>query len=281
VFNLNVKVIALCRDYDKAKRRFEDFWDDPRFTIMCEDVANKLTINGDVHYIIHAASPASSQYYGIDPISVISPNVFGTKHLLELAREKNARGFLLFSSGDVCGNIDKKVIVESDSGYLDPADIRNCYSESKRMAENMCACWHYQYNVPTFIVRPEHTYGPTMDLENDRRVFAEFVSDIVNNRDVTVKSDGLAVRTFCYLGDATDGFFRVLLNGKPGETYNVGNKEGQMSKVVYHARTTSKTYLENSNKQRPMLSTVKLEALGYKCKTGVRDGFKRTIESFL
>ena len=97
------------------------------------------------------------------------------------------------------------------------------------MGENMCVAWCHQYGVPAMAVRLEHTYGPTMDLNNDRRVFAEFVADIVNRRDIVMKSDGLSERTFCYAADAMDGFLRVLLKGKAGETYNIGNMEAHSS----------------------------------------------------
>jgi len=294
---LNIKVIALGRNLDKAKARFIEFLKDPNFSIMSADVVKDIKIKGDVDYIIHAASPASSQFYGVNPIGVISPNIFGTKNLLELAREKGSEGFLLFSSGEVCGLLDKDAIEESDAGYSDPTDLRNCYGESKRMAENMCQCWYRQHKVPTLIVRPDHTYGPTMDLENDHRVFAEFVSDVVNGRNISMKSDGTPVRTFCYLSDATEGFFRVLLKGVPGESYNVSNNNCRISigdlaalvaslspgkdiKVIYSNRD-DKNYLENKHKIRPMLSTKKIEKLGFKCRFGVRDGFYRTIQSFL
>ncbi|MFA7653856.1 MAG: NAD-dependent epimerase/dehydratase family protein [Candidatus Magasanikbacteria bacterium] len=296
--HLNIKIIALCRNLDKARARFSDFLNSPLLQISDENILNKINISEDIHYIIHAASPASPQFYGIDPVGVILPNVFGTRNLLELAREKQSNGFLFFSSGEVSGTADKKVITESEGGYLDPTDIRNCYGESKRMGENMCKCWHHQYQVPTIVVRPEHTYGPTLDLNNDKRVFSEFVSDVVNNRDIKVKSDGRPVRTFCYISDATDGFFRALLKGKSGESYHVGNSAGQMSvgnlaellislfpekklKVIYEGRGQDDNYLENKNNIRPMLSTAKIEELGYRCKLSVRDGFYRTIQSFL
>ena len=295
---LNINVIALVRDYNKAKKRFCEYLDNLLFTIKCEDVINKIEIIGDVDYIIHAASPASSQYFGIDPIGVISPNIFGTKNLLELAKDKKSKGFLFFSSGEVCGTLNKKAITENDAGYLDPTEIRNCYGESKRMGENMCKSWHHQHKVPTVVVRPDHTYGPTMDLNNDKRVFAEFVSDVVNNRDIVVKSDGLSTRTFCYISDATDGFFRALLNGVPGESYNVSNNQGQISirdlaklivtlfpeknmKIVYSTREKNNNYIENKQKLRPVLSTDKIEQLGYKCKFDLNRGFYRTIKSFI
>ncbi len=80
------------------------------------------------------------------------------------------------------------------------------------MGETMCVSWCHQYNIPIKIVRPFHTYGPGMRLD-DGRVFADFVADIVNFRDIIMKSDGSAQRAFCYLADATVAFFTVLLKG--------------------------------------------------------------------
>ena len=293
---LNIRVVAMCRNIDKARGRFGDFLDHQLFSINCADICGEISVEGPVDYIIHAASPASSQFYGVDPVGVISPNVFGTRNLLELAREKKSTGFLFFSSGEVCGAVDKEWISEEDSGYLDPTDLRSCYGESKRMAENMCKCWNVQYNVPTFIVRPEHTYGPTMNLKNDCRVFSEFVSDIVNNRDIVIKSDGSPVRTFCYISDATEGFFRVLLQGVPGESYNVGNEQGRISigdladllvglfpekglKAVYEKRKKDNSYLEQSASIRPRMSIAKIQAIGYLCRYNLKEGFTRTIRS--
>lgn len=90
-------------------------------------------------YIIHAASPAGSQYYGTNPLGVIKPNILGTYNILEYARENRCGRILYFSTGDVYGKIDDevKIVTEDNYGYVDPTAVRNCYGESKRMAENM------------------------------------------------------------------------------------------------------------------------------------------------
>lgn len=294
----NVKVIAVCRDITKTKQKLIEFLGDPNLRIVKTDITRKINFNGRIDYVIHAASPASSQYYGVKPVEVIAPNVLGTNNLLVLAKEKKVKGFLFFSSGEASGAFfNKSSIKENNSGYLDPFDIRSCYGESKRMAENMCACWARQYRIPTYVVRPEHIYGPGMDLVNDKRVYSEFVSDIVNDRNITLNSDGKAVRTFCYLSDATEGFFRVLLKGKPGECYHVGNKKGRISikdlanklvvlfpekklKVVRVERKSGRSYLENKNKIRPTLSTGKIEKIGYRCRVGIGEGFRRSVRSY-
>ena len=112
---------------------------------------------------------------------------------------------------------DKIPTKEDYYGYIDPTDIRSCYAESKRMGENMCISWHKQYEVPAKIVRPFHTYGPCMNLD-DGRVFADFVSNIVNHENIIMKSNGKSIRAFCYVADPVAGFFTVLLNGQNGES---------------------------------------------------------------
>lgn len=163
------------------------------------------------------------------------------------------------------------------------------------MGETLCVSYHHQFNVPTKIVRPFHTYGPGMQL-NDGRVFADFVSDIVHNKDIIMKSDGSAIRAFCYLADAIVGFFIVLLQGENGEAYNVGNPYGEISikelantlinlfpekmlRVIEIQKTDDNSYLKsNINRNCPDIS--KIENLGWSPKYAVSEGFIRTILSY-
>lgn len=294
--NYNIKIVALVRNEIKLRERFGDYVDKSYFEVLIGDVSENIQYPGDIDYIIHGASPASSQYYDVNPVGVLMPNALGTYYTLELAREKNVSGYLYFSSGEIYGKLEKELIYEDDGGYLNPADVRSCYGEGKRVGETMCKCWQHQYGVATHMVRPCHTYGPTMDIVNDNRVFSEFVSNIVNDQDIIIKSDGLAKRIFCYIADATLGYFIVLLNGVPGEAYNVANEEGRCSirelaeilcglypEKNLHAsyQKREQSYLENQNKVHPLYSTEKLKSLGWKPHFSISDGFKRTVESFM
>jgi nucleoside-diphosphate-sugar epimerase len=207
-------------------------------------------------------------------------------------------GFLYFSSGEVYGQVDPSqiFITESAYGYVDPTDVRSCYAEGKRLGETMCVCWAHQYQVPAKIVRPFHTYGPGMRLD-DGRVFADFVADILNNRDIMMKSDGTAVRAFCYLADAIQGFFKVLLKGQIGQAYNVGNDKGEVSvlelaqilvslvpekklKVVKNIGMEAPGYIKSKiSRNCPDISKVR--RLGWEPTVSVVEGFRRTIRSYL
>ena len=291
-----MKIIGIVRDRKKAKASLPEILDREDFKLVVQDVSEPLEITGKINYIIHAASQASPKYYYKDPVGTLAPNVLGTYHLLQLARKKKVRGFLFISSGEVYGQVDPAHIPtkEGDYGYVDPINVRSCYAESKRMGENLCISFYHQYNIPVRIVRPFHTYGPGIKLD-DCRVFADFVSDIVHGRNIIMKSEGKAVRTFCYVSDAVSGLLTVLLNGKNGEAYNVSNDKGDISivdlahllvglfpekhlKVVRQSRNDP-GYMESPiDINRPDIS--KLKELGWAPKVSLEEGFRRTVRWF-
>lgn len=292
---LDVHITALVRSRENFENRFSHHLGNPNLTVLVQDVSTRINLTLPHHFIIHAASQASPKYYGIDPVGTLSANVLGTMQLLELARNHPVKSFLYFSSGEVYGETQRVPTRESDYGYIDPTSVRSCYAESKRMGENMCVSWHAQYQVPAKIVRPFHTYGPGMKLD-DGRVYADFVRDILENRSIAVKSTGTASRAFCYLADATAGFFTVLLKGENGVPYNVGNDQAEISvmdlanlltnlypekqlEVIKEYSPASKGYLQSSiTRNCPDISRI--NSLGWGPRTSLVEGFKRTIESY-
>lgn len=296
-FSTPTKIIGLVRNIDKASQRFRFYEKRKDLILIQADVNEPFVCKWPINFIIHAASQASPKYYGIDPVGTLLPNTIGTNNLLLLALKHPVESFLFFSSGEVYGEVDSDHIptCENDYGYVDPTNVRSCYGESKRMGETMCVAYNHQFNIPAKIVRPFHTYGPGMQLD-DGRVFADFVSDMVNDKDIIMKSDGSAIRAFCYLSDAIIGFFTVLLNGKNGEAYNVGNPNEGLSikelaytlislfpekklKVIEIQKTADNNYLK-SNTSRNCPDVSKIKNLGWTPYYSVQEGFKRTIQSY-
>lgn len=288
------KVIALVRNKLHAEKRFAKYLENDQFNIIVQDVSDEIMIGEKIDFIIHAASPASPKYYNIDPVGVILPNILGTKNTLELALKNNVEGYLYFSSGEVYGELtDGEIIDENKYGYLDPTSVRTCYAESKRMGENLCVSYGHQHNIPVKIVRPFHTYGPGMKLD-DGRVFADFVKNIVNNENIELNSDGSAVRSFCYLADATIGFFKVLLEGVNNNAYNVANPNQSITIKdlatilvnLFPEKNLKATFVEQDENylQSPIKGHIadisKLKYLNWEPKTTIEDGFKKTIRSY-
>lgn len=291
----NVNVIALIRDEKKARKKFGHFAKSKYLKFFKHDLSSPIKINGNIDYIIHGASYASPHHYITNPVAVSLPNVMGTYYLLELAKLKNVKNFLFFSSGAVYGNtVINTEITEKDYGYMDPLNVKSCYGESKRMGENICKCFQHQFGIPIKIVRPAHIYGPTMDIENDSRVFANFTNNIIKGQNIIMKSNGSVIRSFCYIADATVAFFKVLLDGGDGEAYNVGNSSAYISikklaKMFVSALPEKRLKViieekENNNRHKEkkvLMSFKKIESLGWKCAFSVKEGLKRTVESYL
>ena len=295
--SMNVRVIALVRNREKAKQRFRDYADDPHLSLLVQDVCNEVVVDDKIDFIIHAASQASPKYYKSDPVGTLSANVLGTINLIKLAQQHGVESFLYFSSGEVYGEVraEQMPVKEDQYGYVDPTQLRSCYAESKRMGENICVSWFHQYGVPARIVRPFHTYGPKMLLD-DGRVYADFVANILQGEDIAMKSDGSARRAFCYLSDATAGFFTVMLTGDCGTAYNVGNPDGEHSilelarivaglypanntKVLEMAPVTDSNYLKSAiTRNSPNVDRAGM--LGWRPVVSAAEGFKRTIESY-
>lgn len=296
--DFNVNIIALVRNTGKAAKRFGYLYESKNLKVYQHDLNSKINIKERVDFIIHGASYASPHYYTLYPVEVIKPNVIGTYNLLEFAREKTVKSFLLFSSGAVYGRpLEGEVVTEEYPGYINQLDVKSCYGESKRMAETLCICWSYQYGVPVKIVRPAHIYGPTMDIQNDSRVIASFVKDMVYNQNIIMTSDGSERRSFCYIADATVAFFKVLLDGKIREAYNIGNDSAYISikhlsdiimgcfagkglKVIIDMGNEEK-YNRASLKVKMLMSSKKVESLGWNCCFTLEEGIKRTVESFI
>lgn len=292
-----LKVVALVRDKQKAIDRLADLLEDPAFEILPWDLNTiGLPDIGDAHYVIHAASQASPRFYGTDPVGTLLPNTVGTASLLEaLRRCPDPQGFMFVSSSEVYGSVtDAGALQESQYGVVDPTAVRSCYAESKRAGESMCVAWHGQHRVPTYIVRPFHTYGPGLTPE-DGRVFADFAFNVLRDENIVMNTDGQARRAFCYATDAVAGFMTVMLKGQPAVPYNVANAAAELSvfelaellvglfpekglRVERRTVAQDKAYIP-STFNRLIPDTTRLESLGWKATVAPREGFKRLIEA--
>lgn len=292
----NIKILAFARNKQKTLTRFLAYLNRNDLLFFFQDIALSINVTHKINYIIHAASQASPKYYGVDPVGTLSANVLGTYHLLELAKLHKVEGFLYFSSGEVYGEVaaNKLPINENNYGYLDPMCVRSCYAESKRMGETLCISYAHQHQLHVTVARPFHIYGPGMSL-HDGRVYADFVADIFYNRDITLYGTGAAVRSFCYLADATLGFFTLLLKGEASQAYNLGNPDACLSvmelairlrnlfadkklKVIQKNRSSSAAYLE-SKLSVNIPDIKKIQALGWFSKVSIEEGFLRTMRS--
>lgn len=259
-----------------------------------------LSINFD--YIIHAASIASPILYRKFPIETINSNVQGLYNVLDYTVEKNntkrkVKGLLFFSSSEIYGDPTEGNIPtpETYRGNVSCTGPRACYDESKRFGETLCVNYSKVYNLPIKIARPFNNYGPGLKL-TDGRVIPDFAKDILANKDITLLSEGVPTRTFCYITDAIVGYIKILVKGKNGESYNIGVEEEEISMNdlakkmkeisvrlfkytgnVIMRKSEDQNYLTDSpNRRCPQISKAEKD-LGYNPQISLDEGLKNLL----
>ena len=204
-------------------------------SLIKKDVSKKFSLRKKLDIVVHAAGIASPFYYRKKPIETLDVAINGTKNCLEIAKKSNAK-FIFFSSSEIYGDPDKLNVPTKETyrGNVSSMGPRACYDESKRLGETLCYIYNNYYKLHTNIIRPFNIYGPGMG-QNDYRIFPNFISNILNNKELKIYGTGNQTRTYCYITDAVNGFLRVIYLGKSGEAYNIGNSKPEVSvKDIYN-----------------------------------------------
>jgi dTDP-glucose 4,6-dehydratase len=257
-----------------------------RFRFIRQDVTNHLFLPGEVDCVWHLASPASPVDYLEYPIQTLKVGSLGTHHALGLAREKGAR-FFLASTSECYGDPLVHPQREDYWGNVNPVGPRGCYDEAKRFAEALTMAYHRTHGIDTRIVRIFNTYGPRMRLR-DGRVVPNFISQALLGEALTIHGDGAQTRSFCFVDDLIDGFWR-LMQADYHQPVNIGNPNelsilafaekilaltGSRSTIERHPRP-----VDDPNVRRPDISLAR-SLLGWEPAVGLDDGLQRTIEFF-
>ena len=292
---IDLKLVALCRTKAKAEKTFKEFLDKSYFKLLLQDVCEPIQYNDTINFIFHLAGNASPHFINTDPVGIVKSNLLGTFNVLELAKEKNTSKVIFASTREVYGkNENENSLTETSFGTIDPMENRSCYPESKRAAETIFRSYFLQYGITFIILRIAHSYGPGMNLQSDGRVMADLMGNVIDRRNIVLKSKGEALRAFCYITDAVTGIFYAVLNGDAGEVYNLANETEEISirdlaellvnirkdkelKVVFDIPESNTGYC---NYKRVGLNTSKLINLGWQPKVCLKDGCQRTFKSF-
>jgi nucleoside-diphosphate-sugar epimerase len=108
-------IYAMGRNSQRAEQRFADYWQQPRFHFIRHDICQSLECTENFHYIIHAASNASPNFFQQSPVEVMKSNLDGLCHLVEYGLRHQMKRMVYISSGEVYGEGDGSVFTEESS----------------------------------------------------------------------------------------------------------------------------------------------------------------------
>ena len=189
------------------------------------DISHEFNLDFSPDFVFHMAadvpvSTASNSSKSFDS------TVNGTKNLLSfLSKKSNKIKLLLTSSGAVYGNQPATIShLEETFDFLEKIqNSENYYAKAKRISEQLIIDQaETQPNLEIITARCFAFSGPFLPL-NKNYAIGNFVNNLTQNTDILVLGNGQARRSYMYGADLAMWLVMLLIEGKSGETYNVGS----------------------------------------------------------
>ena len=308
----DLRIFALGRSVEKAKNRFWEYWEDPRFAFVQCDINDRESLErafaeagicesqdgsdqntaGTIDYVFHAASNTHPVAYANDPIGTVVTNIIGLDNLLLFAAEHGCRRFLFASSNEIYGENrgDAELFDEKYCGYIDCNTLRAGYPESKRAGEALCQAYIRQKGLDVVIPRFTRSFGPSL-LRTDTKALSQFIRKGVAREDIVLKSAGTQFFSYTYVCDAVSGLLYCLWKGTCGEAYNIADVSCDITlrdlartiadlvgtKVVFDLPDAVEA-AGFSKATKARLDSMKLQGLGWKAQFDMKTALGHTIE---
>eukprot|EP00796_Vickermania_ingenoplastis_P005838 gene5838-4163_t len=261
--------------HHEGNKNFRFVWHD-----VTAPFNDDITLGTKFDCIFHLACAASPVHYQNEPIQTTMTCVNGTYHALQLATAHGCP-ILIASTSEVYGDPMEHPQRESYWGNVHCNGIRSCYDEGKRCAESLCFDFYRRYGTKIRVVRIFNTYGPRMSF-NDGRIISNFLIQALRNDDITVFGTGEQTRSFQYVDDLVEGFWRFLAHPTETGPINMGNPRGKALELVPNCKSKI-TWLpcpqDDPKQRRPDNSKAKA-VLDWSPQINVHDGLNRTLEEF-
>ena len=173
-----------------------------------------------ISHVMHLAAESHVDRSITGPGDFIHTNVVGTFNLLEACRatwtdSSHSTRFHHVSTDEVYGSLGA-------TGYFTettPYAPNSPYSASKASSDMLVRAYHHTYGLNTVITNCSNNYGPYQFPE---KLIPVVIQSVLARKAVPVYGDGLNVRDWLYVRDHAEALWRVLNDGRPAETYNIG-----------------------------------------------------------
>ena len=235
-----------------------------------------------VDYIIHAAGYGQPGRFMDNPIKTIKINTSSTIELIK--NLKLSGSFLFISTSEVYSGLSRPPFKESEIGITNTDHPRACYIEGKRLGETICNEYR-KMGINVKSARLSLAYGPGTK-KYDKRVLNNFIEKALISGKIEMLDKGEAKRTYCYVTDAVELLWNILLSGKES-IYNVGGVSritiAELAKLIASLTNVKVTFpikpAKLSGAPKDVYSDLSKIKTEFKKKKfiNITDGLKRTV----
>ena len=133
---------------------------------------------------------------------------------------KYNKKIIFTSTSEVYGKLDKVPFKEDSDRFLgSPQTNRWCYSTSKSLVEHYINANAKENNLKFIIFRLFNVYGPGLK----GRVVDDFIEKSLTNKKILINGNGKQTRSFLYIDDCIDAFYKILKSKVNNKVFNVGS----------------------------------------------------------
>jgi dTDP-glucose 4,6-dehydratase len=244
--------------------------------ILDGPLVRKLCVDADM--VVHFAAETHVDRSIISAGDFAKTDVLGTQTMLEGALSAGHKLFFHISTDEIYGSREGGYFKETD-GYAPNSP----YSASKAGAELMVRAYEKTYGLNAIITRSSNNYGPNQHPE---KFIPRAITNLLRGRQVPIYGTGKNVRDWIYVRDNCEAIMLLLKKGVPG-AYNIGNMDGkenigiakELVKLTGRDEGALK-YVEDRKGHdfRYAIDNSKLRKMGWKARTSLQDGLKKTVD---
>ncbi|MCT8686760.1 dTDP-glucose 4,6-dehydratase, partial [Glaesserella parasuis] len=168
----------------------------------------------------------------------IKTNIWGTYTLLEVARKywndlpeekKSIFRFHHISTDEVYGDLGTS---ERQFTEIMPYAPSNPYSASKAASDHLVHAWRRTYGVPTIVTNCSNNYGP---FHFPEKLIPLIILNAIEGKKLPIYGNGLQVRDWLFVEDHVRALYKVIKEGRVGESYNIGGDSTKSNLEVVYA----------------------------------------------
>jgi len=229
------------------------------------------------------------------PVDFLQENLYIELNTIRAAHQYGAKKLLFLGSSCIYPKFASQPIKETDllTGTLEPTN--QPYAIAKIAGIEICQAYNRQYGAEFVSVMPTNLYGPgdNFDLQNNHvlpaliRKFHEAKEQDQPN--VVVWGTGTPLREFLYVDDLADACQFLMheysgseiINIGVGRDISIGELAGMVREVVGYKGEIVYDVTKPDGTPRKLLDTSKLNSLGWKARTSLREGLERTYAWYL
>jgi len=234
---LNIDKLTYAGNLESLK----DIAKSPRYEFQQIDICDKEALEQAFdsfkpNLVMHLAAESHVDRSIDGPTEFINTNIVGTYHLLEVARQywqklddidKQQFKFHHISTDEVYGDLEGTTDLFTETTPYAPSSP---YSASKASSDHLVRAWHRTYGFPILVTNCSNNYGPYHFPE---KLIPLVILNALDGKTLPIYGKGNQIRDWLFVEDHARALYKVVTEGKIGETYNIGgHNEKQNIEVV-------------------------------------------------